>query len=108
MYPQRADTLLQRLDRCALTVEAISGPCCQIGALPNWNPPLVPFHQLWIHMIGKRHSVKADQSTLASGDSEHAWLFSVAISWGNKMNFSLYTEAYQVFAQTVIYINCHH
>ena len=32
---------------------------------------------------------KADQSTLASGGSEHAKLFSVAISWGNKMNFSL-------------------
>ena len=37
-------------------------------------------------MVGKKHSGKADQSTLASGGSEYA---SVAISWGNKMNFSL-------------------
>ena len=40
-------------------------------------------------MVSKRHSGKADQSTLASGGSKHAQLFSVAISWGNKMNFSL-------------------
>ena len=40
-------------------------------------------------MVGKKHSGKADQSTLASGGSERAQLFSVAISWGNKMNFSL-------------------
>ena len=39
--------------------------------LPNWSPPLVPFHQLWVYMISKRHSGKADQSTLASGGSEH-------------------------------------
>ena len=35
------------------------------------------------------HSGKADQYTSASGGSEHAQLFSVAISWGNKMNFRL-------------------
>ena len=40
-------------------------------------------------MVGKKHSGKADQSTLASEGSEHAQLFSVAISLGNKMNFSL-------------------
>ena len=40
-------------------------------------------------MVGKKHSGKADQSTLAGGGSAHAQLFSVAISWGNKMNFSL-------------------
>ena len=56
---------------------------------PSWSPPLAPFHQSWIYMVGKRHSGKADQSTLASGGSEHAQLFSVAISWGNKMDFSL-------------------
>ena len=37
----------------------------------------------------KKHSGKAEQSTLASGGSKHTELFSVAISWGNKMNFSL-------------------
>ena len=39
---------------------------------PTWSPPLAPFHQSWIYMVGKRHSGKADQSTLASGGSEHA------------------------------------
>ena len=38
---------------------------------PNWSPTLVPFHQSWIYMVGKKHSEKADQSTLASGGSEH-------------------------------------
>ena len=39
---------------------------------PTWWPPLAPFHQSWIYMVGKKHSGKADQSTLASGGSEHA------------------------------------
>ena len=63
MYPQRANIPLQGLDRRALTVGAISSPT---------GPPLVPFHQSWIYMVGKRHSGKANQSTLASGDSEYA------------------------------------
>ena len=57
--------------------------------LPNCILPLAPFHQSRIYMACKKHFRKADQSTLASGGSEHAWLFSVTISWGNKMNFSL-------------------
>ena len=40
-------------------------------------------------MIGKKHSGKADQSTLAS---EHAQLFSVVINWGNKIKFDLYVN----------------
>ena len=63
MHPQRANIPLQGLDRCALTVGAISGLHSQIGA---------PFHQSWIYMVGKKHFGKADQSTLASGGSEHA------------------------------------
>ena len=39
---------------------------------PTWSPPLAPFHQSWIYIVGKKHSGKADQSTLASGGSEHA------------------------------------
>ena len=39
---------------------------------PTWSPPLAPFHQSWIYMVSKKHSGKADQSTLASGGSEHA------------------------------------
>ena len=35
MYPQRANIPLQGLDRCALTVGAISGPHCQIEGL-HW------------------------------------------------------------------------
>ena len=57
---------------------------------PNRSPPLVLFHQSWIYIVGKQHSGEADQLTLAIGGSEHPQLFSVAISWGNKMNFSLH------------------
>ena len=71
MHSQRANIPLQGLDRCALTVGAISGPHSQLGAL-LWSPPLVPFHQLWIYMVGKKHLGKADQLTLASGGSEHS------------------------------------
>ena len=41
----------------------------------------MPFHvhQTWIYMVNKKHSGKADQSTLVS----------VGISWGNKIIFSL-------------------
>ena len=39
---------------------------------------------------------------LASGGCEHTELFSVAISWGNKMNFSLYVNML-VLVQTVTY-----
>ena len=39
---------------------------------PTWSPPLVPLHQSWIYKVGKKHSGKADQSTLASGGSAHA------------------------------------
>ena len=66
MHPQRANIPLQGLDRRALTVGAISGPHSQPGAL------LAPFHQLWIYTVAKKHLGKADQSTLASGGSEHA------------------------------------
>ena len=40
--------------------------------LPDWSPPSVPFHQSWIYIVGKKQSGEADQSTLASGGSEHA------------------------------------
>ena len=60
------------------------GPHCQ-----KQNPPLAPFHQLYIYMVGKKHSGKVDQLTLASEGSEQVQLFSVAISWDDKMNFSL-------------------
>ena len=29
--------------------------------LPSWSPPLAPFHQSWIYMVGKKHSGKVDQ-----------------------------------------------
>ena len=72
--------------------------------LPNCSPPLVPFHQSWIYVVGKKPSGEADQLTLTSGGSENAWLFSVAVSWGNKINFSLYMRTWLVFAQTVTHI----
>ena len=45
-------------------------------------------------MVGKKDSGEADQLTLASGSSEHAYSYLVQLytSWGNKMNFSLYAN----------------
>ena len=42
--------------------------------LPNRSPPLVPFHQLSIYMVGKKELWKEDQSTLASVGTEHAYV----------------------------------
>ena len=84
MHPQRANIPLQGLDRRVLTVRGISGPHCQIAALHWCISPVVDLHGR------KKHSGEADQLTLTSGGSEHAELFSVAISWGNKINFCLY------------------
>ena len=66
MYSQKANILLQGLDRRALTVAAISGLHCQIVAL-HW-------HNFTSHGVHdqQKHSRKADQLTLANGDSEHA------------------------------------
>ena len=82
MQPQRANIPLQGLDRCT---RAISGPNSQIALEASF----APFHQSWFYMVSKKHSGKADQLTSVRGGSEHVELFSVAISWGNKMNFSL-------------------
>ena len=67
LHPQRINIPLQGLDKHALTVGAISGPHRQIGAL-LWRH----FTSRQIYIVGKMHSGKADQSTLASGGSEHA------------------------------------
>ena len=68
MYTQRANIPLQGLDRHALMVGAMHIRSPQ----PNENPPLASFYQSWIYMVGKKHSGKAEQLTLASGGSEHA------------------------------------
>ena len=65
--PTRANIPLQGLDRHALTMGAISGPHSQIGAL-LWHHFTT---ESWIYMVGKKHYRKVDQSTLASGGSEH-------------------------------------
>ena len=54
-----------------------------IGAIS----PVVDLHH------GKK-SLEVDQLTLASGGSGHAYIviFSIAISWGNKLNFSSYAN----------------
>ena len=84
MHPQRANNQLQGLDRRALTV----GRSHIRSPQPTWSPALALFHQLWIYMVRKKHSGKADQSwiymvrkkhlgkvdqsTLVSGGTEHA------------------------------------
>ena len=65
MLPQRANIALQCLDRCVLTVGAISGPDCQIGAL-NW------YHFTSCGFTSsEKHPGEADQLILASEGSEH-------------------------------------
>ena len=98
MHPQRVNIRLQGLDRCALTMGAISGPLSQLGAL-LWRQ----FTSHEFTWLAKKHSGKADQSTLASGGSEHAWLFIVAISWGNNINFSLYVKMLSFCSDSHIY-----
>ena len=44
MYPQRTNIPLQGLDRCALTVGAISGPHSQIEASIGTISPVVDLH----------------------------------------------------------------
>ena len=67
MHPQMANVPLQGLDRCALTVRAhIRSPQAA------WGPPFAPFHEWWIYIVSKKYSLKADQSKLVSGGSEHA------------------------------------
>ena len=60
----------QGLDRCALTVGAISGTHSQVGALLRCYFTSLGFIITWSAKL--KHSGKADQSTLASGGSEHA------------------------------------
>ena len=67
MHPQYTNIPLPGLDRCALTVGAMSGPTAKLkasfGAIST---------QSWIYMVKKKHSGKAEQLTLASGGSENA------------------------------------
>ena len=44
MHPQKANIPLQDLDRCALTVGAISGPHSQLGALFGAILPVMDLH----------------------------------------------------------------
>ena len=68
MHPQRANIPLQGLDRCALTAGAIYEiPTVKLEASFGAISPVVDLH-------GKEHSGNVDQSTLASGGSEHSYL----------------------------------
>ena len=44
MYPQRVSIPIQGLDGHALTVGAISGPHCQVGALFGAISPVMDLH----------------------------------------------------------------
>ena len=69
MHPQRANIPLQGLDRHALTVGAISDPHSQLGAL-LWHH-FTSRGFIYVYMVGKKYSGKADRLTLASEGSEH-------------------------------------
>ena len=66
MHPQKANITLQGLDRCALTVGAISGPLAKLEPSFGAISPVVDLHGR------EKHSGKADQLISASGGSEHA------------------------------------
>ena len=66
VLPQKANIPLQCVDRCVLTVGAISGPHCQIGAL-NWYH-FTSHGFTW----SEKHPGEADQLILASEGSEYA------------------------------------
>ena len=98
MYTQSTSNPIQGLDRCAVILEAILDYHSQIWALLQYHFTSHGFTQsektLW----------KSRLVALASGGSEHAKLFSVAISWGNKMNFGLYVNITGL-AQIATYCN---
>ena len=66
MYPQKANIPLQCLDRCAPTVGAISGLTAILEPSFGAISPVMDIHGL------QKALWKTDQSTLASGGSEHA------------------------------------
>ena len=66
MYPQKVNSPLQSLDRYALTVGATSGLTAKLELSFGAISSVVDLH-------GQQQALwKADQSTLASGGSEHA------------------------------------
>ena len=74
MYPQRTIIPIQEPDRHALTVEATSVPTAKFEPSFGTILPVVDLH-------GQQKALwKTDQSTLASGGNEHAWIFSIAIN----------------------------
>ena len=94
MHPQRASIPLQGLDRHALTVGAIyirfRRSHSQIGALFGAISPVEDLHG-WQKVLWKSRPVHTSQW--------RQWTCIVAISWGNKMNFSLCTNM-RGFTQT--------
>ena len=98
MYQQRANIPLQAQTDMDQQWEPFQDPTTKlelsIGAIS----------QSWIYMVGKKLLGKVDQLTLASGGSEDAQLFSVAINWSNKMNFSLYANMSKLLRQSHNYI----
>ena len=65
MHPQRANIPLQGLDRCVLTVGAISGPTAKLE-------PSIDIISSVVDLNGyKKHSGEVDQLILASGGGEH-------------------------------------
>ena len=87
---------------CACTHKGPRQTCTDNGShirstQPNCIPPLATFNQSSIYMASKNHPGEADQSTLASGGSEHPQLFSVTINWGKKINFSLCVNVHVEF-----------
>ena len=77
MHPQRANILLQGLDRCTLTVGTISRPLRQTGGL------------LWDHFTNHGFTWSA-KSTQEKQTSRHWTVEAMNMQkLGNKMNFSL-------------------
>ena len=102
MHPQRANIPLQCLDTVDVDKqwEPYQVPTAKSEPFISATSPVVDFHG-W-----KKHFGKADQLTVTGGGSEYAQLFSVAISWGNKMNFSLYANMSSFCSDSHICCSC--
>ena len=88
MYPQWANIPLQGLDRCVLTVGAVSGPRCQIVAL-HWCH-FTSLELTWLAKSTLEKQTSSHQPVQAV--NMHCYLVQLPISWDNEMNFSLYAN----------------
>ena len=70
----------------------------------------MPFHQLWIYIVSKKHSGKADQLTLASGGTKHACMHSYLVCqvFAQTVNLILEDNSFVAFVIMMMILPCSH